>query len=167
MVWGDLFMQQIPYNRGAAVEYARKWAFQRNPRYYNFDSVGGDCTNFISQCIYAGCGVMNYTRDTGWYYSSQSNRAAGWSGVPYLYKFLTSNRGPGPYASPVPQALMEPGDVIQLGRNDGTWYHSLLVVENTGNDILVATHTYDAFGRTLSGYTRERTRFLHIEGCRK
>ena len=43
-------MQIIPYNRTAAVDYARKWALKRNPAYYNFDSVGGDCTNFASQC---------------------------------------------------------------------------------------------------------------------
>lgn len=160
-------MKFIPYNRQEAVDYARKWAFKRNPRYYNFDGVGGDCTNFISQCLYEGCCVMNYTKDIGWYYSSPTNRAAGWSGVPYLYRFLTTNRGAGPYASEVPPALIEPGDVIQLGHNDGTWYHSLLVIEKTGADILVSTHTYDAFGRPLSGYVRDRTRFLHIAGCRK
>lgn len=160
-------MKIIPYDRSAAVAYAREWAFSRNPRYYNFDSVGGDCTNFVSQCIYAGCGVMNYTKDTGWYYSGSTNRAAGWSGVPYLHKFLTANRGPGPFAAETPQAMMEPGDVVQLGRRDGVWYHSLLVVENTGEDLLVATHTFDAYGRALSSYIRDRTRFLHIEGCRK
>lgn len=160
-------MQLAPYNRDAAVAYAQKWAFKRNPRYYNFDSNGGDCTNFVSQCLYAGCGVMNYTRDTGWYYSNSNNRAAGWSGVPYLYRFLITNRGPGPYAVEVPQTLAESGDIIQLGRNDGIWYHSLIVVENTGFDLLVATHTYDAFRRPLSDYVRDHTRILHIEGCRK
>lgn len=160
-------MQIIPYDRAAAVAYARKWAFARNPRYFNFDSVGGDCTSFISQCVYAGCGVMNYIKDTGWYYNSPTDRAAGWSGVPYLHKFLTANRAAGPFASEAPRAMMEPGDVIQLGRNNGVWYHSLLVVENTGSEIFVATHTFDAFGRELSSYVRDQTRFLHIEGCRK
>lgn len=159
-------MRQMEYDREAAVEYARKWAFKRNPRYYNFDDVGGDCTNFISQCIYEGCGVMNYTRDTGWFYNRQNSRAAAWSGVPYLYRFLISNRAAGPYAAERSQGEMAPGDVIQLGRADGTWYHSLLVVE-TAPAVLVATHTYDAFGRPLSSYARDRTRFLHIEGYRQ
>ena len=26
------------YNRQKAIEYAKKWAFKRNPNYYNFDS---------------------------------------------------------------------------------------------------------------------------------
>ena len=78
---------QIPYDRSKAAAYAEKWAFSRNPRYISFDGMGGDCTSFVSQCLYAGTGVMNYTRDTGWYYNSASDRAAAWSGVPYLYRF--------------------------------------------------------------------------------
>ena len=61
------------YNRYAAKEYAKKWAFSRNPKYYNFDPIGGDCTNFISQCILAGSNTMNYTKNTGWYYINGNN----------------------------------------------------------------------------------------------
>ena len=60
---------QIPYDRSKAAAYAEKWAFSRNPRYISFDGMGGDCTSFVSQCLYAGTGVMNFTRDTGWYYN--------------------------------------------------------------------------------------------------
>ena len=63
-------MQEIPYNRDAAVAYARKWALGRNPAYYDFQDVGGDCTNFASQCIYAGARTMNFTSVFGWYYRS-------------------------------------------------------------------------------------------------
>ena len=55
------------YNRQKVYEYAKKWAYRRNPKYYNYDSVGGDCTNFASQCIFAGCGQMNYSKINGWY----------------------------------------------------------------------------------------------------
>ena len=55
------------YNREQAIDYAKKWAYKRNPRYYNYDPLGGDCTNFISQCVYAGSKVMNYNKVYGWY----------------------------------------------------------------------------------------------------
>ena len=55
----------MEYNRSAAVAYARKWAYARNPEYYDFSEIGGNCTNFASQCIYAGSGVMNYTPTYG------------------------------------------------------------------------------------------------------
>ena len=51
----------IPYDRFAGVSYAHRWAYERNPKYMNFDELGGDCTNFASQCLYAGAGVMNFT----------------------------------------------------------------------------------------------------------
>ena len=70
-----------PYNRQAAVAYAHRWAFGRNPAYSNFDGMGGDCTNFASQCLYAGTGIMNFTPTYGWYYLSLNDRAPAWTGV--------------------------------------------------------------------------------------
>ena len=43
----------IPYNRRSAVEYAHTWAYGRNPAYFDYQRLGGDCTNFASQCLYA------------------------------------------------------------------------------------------------------------------
>ena len=54
-----------PYDRAAAVVYAHRWAFKRNPAYYDYEEIGGDCTNYASQCLYAGSGIMNYTPDFG------------------------------------------------------------------------------------------------------
>lgn len=55
-------MRTIEYNRQNVKEYAKKWAYLRNPQYYNYNALGGDCTNFISQCIFAGAPYMNYSR---------------------------------------------------------------------------------------------------------
>ena len=68
------------YDRKAAVLYAHAWAYGRNPAFYDYEQVGGDCTNFASQCIYAGSGVMNYTPVTGWYYNSSTDRTPSWTG---------------------------------------------------------------------------------------
>lgn len=81
------------YDRHLAVSYAKKWAFARNPKYYNYDSIGGDCTNFISQCIYAGSNVMNYNKVNGWYYINGNNKSPSWTGVEFLYDFLINNTG--------------------------------------------------------------------------
>ena len=158
-------MREKNYNREAAVAYARKWAFGRNPKYYDFQEIGGDCTNFISQCIYAGAGVMNFTRDIGWYYISPNNRAAAWTGVKYLYQFLIGNRSVGPYAEEVPQEMAQFGDVIQLGNSSGQFYHSLMITA-LEPEILICTHTYDALDVPLSSYLYDQARFLHIKGVR-
>lgn len=157
-------MTTVPYRRDSAVEYAARWAFDRNPSFFSFDGMGGDCTNFISQCIYAGSGIMNYQKDVGWYFNNARDRSAVWSGVPFLYRFLTQNTSVGPFATVTVPEAMQLGDVIQLGTEDDRWYHSLLV---TGLDpILVTTHTYDAHLRPLSSYTFAQARYLHIEGVR-
>lgn len=159
-------MRETAYDREAAVQYARTWALGRNPRYYNFEKIGGDCTNFASQCLYAGAGVMNFTPVTGWYYRSVDDRAAAWTGVEYLHRFLTGNRSVGPYAKIVPQREVMPGDIVQLGTRSGQFYHSPIITA-TGPEILVAAHTYDALDRPLSSYTYEVARFLHIVGVRR
>ncbi len=158
-------MRETIYDRIAAVAYARRWALSRNPAFYDFQNIGGDCTNFASQCIYAGAKTMNYTPVFGWYYISLSDRAPAWSGVEFLYNFLTTNTSVGPYAREVSEAEIQPGDIIQLGRADGDFYHTLVVTEVTPQ-ILVAAHTNDALDRPLASYNYYTARFLHIDGVR-
>lgn len=156
------------YNRQKAVEYAEKWAFSRNPKFYDFTNLGGDCTNFISQCIYAGSGVMNFTPVYGWYFVSLNNRAPAWTGVKYLYNFLTTNKTKGPFARSVGVQDIMLGDIIQLGDSEGRFYHSLIVTDiidySSIDTIYISTHTFDAKNRALNSYLFDDIRFLHIEG---
>ena len=61
---------------------------------------------------------------------------------------------------------MEAGDIIQLGRATGDFYHSPVVVGIERGNILVAAHSYDAFDRPLSSYDFEQARGIHILGVR-
>lgn len=159
-------MREIPYNRAAAVAYARRWALGRNPAFYDFQNIGGDCTNFASQCIYAGARVMNYTPETGWFYRSVSDRTPSWTGVEFLYEFLVNNRSVGPFAHEVPENEAEPGDIVQLGSADGDFYHSPVIIAVVPT-ILVAAHTYDVLDKPLFSYNYDVARFIHIDGVRK
>ena len=158
------------YDRKKAVDYARKWALKRNPKYFNFSGLGGDCANFASQCLYAGGGVMNYKPLFGWYYNSASDRTPSWSGVQYLYNFLTGNDGPGPYASEIGLKDLHPGDIIQLSTYLPEYHHTLVVSE-TGEvpdyeNTLICAHTYDSLDRPLASYEIHKIRFLQIDGIR-
>lgn len=159
------------YDREKAVAYAHKWALKRNPDFFNFDGMGGDCTNFISQCLYAGCGVMNYTPIMGWYYISPKNRTAAWSGVEFFYHFITTNQEKGPYGSEQPLEMAEIGDIIQLSFDGVKYTHALLIVssgfEPTVSNILVNAHTYDVTLRPLNTYFYRSMRLIHIEGVRE
>ena len=154
------------YNRERAVEYARKYAFSQNPIFGNFRGIGGNCTNFVSQAIYAGSCVMNYTPTYGWYYISLDDRAPAWTGVDYFYNFITANSGVGPYGIDVGLDQTEVGDVIQLAKNEGGFYHTLLIVGFDGEDPLVAAQTDDAYARPLSTYSYDYARYIKILGVR-
>lgn len=158
-------LKDLPYQRDLALTYAKKWAFSRNPQYLDFEKLGGDCTNFASQCIYAGSGVMNYTPVMGWYYKTSYDRTPSWTGVQYLYNFLTGNKSVGPYAIPTDQSGVQPGDIVQLGNKRG-YYHSPVIVHIENGRIYVAAHSFDAYMRPLDTYLYEKARFLHIEGVR-
>lgn len=155
-----------PYLRERAVTYARKYAFGQNPIFGNFRGIGGNCTNFVSQSIYAGSCVMNYTPTFGWYYVSLDDRSPSWTGVDYFYNFITENTSVGPFGKEVSRNDIEIGDVIQLGNNTDGFYHTLLVVGFDGEDVLVAAQTDDAYARLLSTYTYDFSRFIKILGVR-
>lgn len=161
----------LPYNREAAVAYAHTWAYRRNPAYFDFSGIGGDCTNFASQCIYAGAGVMNFTPLYGWFYRTANDRTPSWTGVQYLYDFLTRNLGAGPFATEVSLSQLEPGDVVQLAIDrEDRYQHTPVVVRIDGEpsltNVLVAAHSNDVDYRPLSTYNIRKIRCLHIEGVR-
>lgn len=155
------------YQRDAAVAYAHEWAFGRNPAFYNYDAIGGDCTNFASQVLLAGGADMNYTPTFGWYYIDPNEKAPAWTGVEYLYRFLTAQDGRcGPRGAVVPLEEIEPGDIIQLSFDGEAFQHSPVVVAvgepATPENILVAAHTYDSDNRPLSTYPYMQLRPIHI-----
>ena len=166
-------MRETGYDRRAAVEYALKWAYSANPRYYYFDAIGGDCTNFISQCLYAGCGVMNYSRENGWYYINLNDRSPSWTGVVFLREFLLTNTGAGVYGEEAPLGELKRGDLVQLENGEGRFYHTLIISHIAAgfgaeaDRIFVCAHSTPARNRRLSSYPYNRAQGIHIIGARR
>lgn len=162
---------EIPYDRYSAVEYALKWAYSRNPEFFDFEGIGGDCTNFVSQCLFAGCGIMNYSGfENGWYYINPNDRSASWTGVQYLRRFLLTNTGTAVYGEDSPLENIEAGDVIQLKNSNGVLYHSVIVsyVKQpvSPQNIFICAHSNDARDRKLSTYNYAEAKGIHILGAR-
>ena len=164
-------MRITPYDRRAAVAYAHAWAYGRNPLFYNYEELGGDCTNFASQCVYAGSGIMNFTPTYGWYYIDANKKSPSWTGVPFFYNFMTRKEETvGPIGIEVPARLIRPGDVVQLSFDGKEWNHTPVVVRVLApvpERIFVAAHSYDADYRPLSSYDYHDIRFLHFTGIRR
>ena len=154
------------YDRGRAFTYAKRWAFSRNPLFTDYTGLGGNCTNFASQCALAASLQMNFTPTFGWYYRSDTDRAPAWTGVPFFYNFMTSNMAEGPFGRAATAEELEVGDFVQLGRSEEEYYHTLVVVGREGEDLLVAAQTDNAYARPLSTYNYDYARYLKILGVR-
>jgi hypothetical protein len=146
------------YNRVAAVEYAEQWWNNRNPKYFDYGKFGGDCTNFVSQCLLSG-GMKPVNGLFGWHYIGANNHSASWTGVEFLYDFLMKHNR----AKVVDFDNLAVGDIVQLAFNNLSFSHTLLVVEiGLNGEIFVSAHDNDAFSRPLSTYSYSAVRGLHI-----
>lgn len=162
-------METKKYDKKSAIDYAKKWAMARNPKYYNFDNLGGDCTSFVSQCLLAGSKKMNFNYETGWYYNNGYDKSPSWSGVKYLYNFLTKNKSYGPRGIDSSLNDIELGDIAQLSFDGNNFSHSLIIVnidftqQISLDNIYVAAHTYDVLNKKINDYDFKKIRFIHIQ----
>lgn len=139
------------YDREAAVRYAHKYWNSYNP---NFRGFSVDCTNYVSQVLYAGGIPMNYTgkTNTGWWYSGNGGKEDKWS---YSWAVAHSLRwylaaGKGIRVENVKSAgELSPGDVICYDWDgDGVWQHNTVVVgTNASGEPLVNAHTSNSQNR--------------------
>lgn len=114
--------------RQAAVAYAEKWCLSRNPKYKNYGDV--DCTNFVSQCIYAG----GYEKTTTW-----QPESVAWINVVAFYNFMTQKSNYGSYEYYGNANL---GDVIQfLPRNSTTYNHAVIITKSSGGNLYYCAHS--------------------------
>jgi len=137
------------YNRTAAVSYANTWKNGVNPNYWQETQ---DCTNFVSQAVYAGTNqVMSAPTDyyNNWYFDAYTKTGSfPWINVGGFYSFITSNssRGPVGYSSGSYLCYLSGGDAVVMQYTSGGWRHAVLVTSITGSchdytKIQVASHT--------------------------
>lgn len=165
--------RKTAYDRNKAVQYADMWWDKANPAYIEFEV---DCSNFISQCLFAGGAPMHYTgkRDSGWWYKGRYNGqelwSFSWSVANSMQRYLLSSRS-GLRAEEVPQAdMLELGDVISYDWDgNGRYQHSTIVTAKDANGMpLVNAHTTDSYHRywsykdSVAWTEHTKYRFLHI-----
>jgi len=114
---------QNSYNRSKAVEYADRYWKNYNPAYINFSKLGGDCTNYVSQCMRAGGAPDDYSGpiEQQWWYNLKTHRyTPSWTGVNQLYRYLIYNPQGGPKGIPIDDPnKIDLGDIIQYNFLDG------------------------------------------------
>lgn len=164
----------IRYRRDLAAAYADRWWNEGNPAYELFEV---NCTNYVSQCIFAGGAPMNYTgkRGSGWWYKGRSSGQEWWSyswAVSHaLTQYLAVARKAGLHAieKQAPEEL-QLGDVITYDWNgDGRFQHSTIVTafDSAGMPLVNANtvpsrHRYWDYRDSYAWTKGTRYRFFHI-----
>lgn len=172
------------YDAKKAVAYSYKWVDKtgiiRNPDYSDYSIYGGNCQNYVSQCLYAGGIPMDlkgdYEKQWKWY-SDHSNhhetawgRVPSWAGTEAFYVYCTTNTGSGLSAKATRYIYTaRPGDVMQYVVDD--WArHSVIVskviYDTDGNvvEILVNSNTTDHIDYPLTAYGYTDIRLIRING---
>jgi len=122
------------YNRERALLYAERYAFSQNPIFGDFRELGGNCTNFVSQCVSSGFGdEENVDPMTKKWFAGSGGGTSPWENCDYFWDYAVNNKGiGGQVLSSVSQ--MQGGDVLQLrsiGANDpDDFSHTLFMVDS-------------------------------------
>jgi hypothetical protein len=131
------------YNRERAVSYANTYWNSYNPAFRFFAT--DDCTNYISQCLYAGGFPMELSKDPGkgwWYRKGQPDKWSYSWAVAHSFHWYLSRK-----AQSVSQVEeLQLGDIICYDfEGDGRWNHSGIVTYKDENgQAYVNTHTINS-----------------------
>lgn len=126
-----LIQNIISYDPNKAIAYARQWAKSRNPNYHDYSGEGGDCANFVSQCLIAG----------GFSTSSCYGNYGQGGTIPYVPNLETCLVQKGWIKSySIPGRGVPAGGVITFDSGS----HTALIVQG-GQNPLIAGHTEDVW----------------------
>lgn len=173
------FYRVNSYERQEASKYALNYSLMPNETYRYFGlhgDGGGDCTNFISQCLKAGGSPFAYDSSPWWYRKNIANRnndtwSVSWAVAHSLYwtlKVRGQSRASGLKAVEVQNIEeLELGDLIQYENYKGLIYHSTIVTNFTnegGRRVpLISQHTYDARNISYIKPAAKKMHFMKIE----
>lgn len=165
------------YDRARAKTYIDTYWKNYNPAYPSFHHGGGDCTNFISQVLYAG-GVpweddgnpANHKKGTSWYCKPGATNKDSERRITFSWKIAAvfkahfvkrvEEHDIYSYAEAIPNinglsGEIFVGDVVQFCYSSGVPYHTLAVTgfnrdpEYHVKDIVLASHDVDSNTRSL------------------
>ena len=159
-----------PYDRAAAYDYLMAYCDERNPRWYAYDDVGGNCMNFGSQVLLAGGIPEDEKGDEEWYWDGQNDLDLSWINVGHFYDYCRDNEGYGLVAdTEAGYYTGEVGDVMIVGfagDHRHTTIISHVVEDEEGNvvDYLITCNTTNYKDFPVSAYYYTFHRLIKIFG---
>ena len=159
-----------PYDRAAAYDYLMAYCDERNPAWYAYDEVGGNCMNFGSQVLLAGGIPEDEKGDEEWYWDGQNDLDLSWINVGRFYDYCRKNEGFGLVAdTEAGYYTGEVGDVLIVGfagDHRHTTVISHVVKDESGDtvDYLISCNTTNYRDFPASAYYDTFHRLVKIFG---
>jgi len=164
---------QNKYNRVSAVNYAMKYALEPNKNYKFYQFIGGnggDCTNFVSQCLNAGGAPMDYNNIRPWWYHLGKSSIS-WAVANSLFWYLKTNQRLNRSAikglEVEDRNELQIGDLIFYENYKNVIFHSTIItsfIEVSGNlEPRVSQHSYNQLNETyIKSYDYKKAHFIKI-----
>lgn len=164
----------IEYNRKSAISYAMKYALEPNKNYdfYGFvNGNGGDCTNFVSQCLRAGGASMDYNSFRPWWYDGRGKASICWAVANSLFWYLKTNQRLNRNAIKGLEvedlSKIDIGDVVFYENYKNSIFHAAIItsfIEESGSrQPLISQHSYNQINETyIKSYDYKKAHFLKI-----
>lgn len=133
------------YNRSDAVRYATKYALVWNPSFRDFNNM--DCTNFVSQCLFAGGWPMMEWPLNWWSTDSESSKA--WASASLFGKYMQEYR----IAVECKREELAPGDILTNAKPGNDFNHFMFVTGIGGGskrDVFYSAHSYKKLNYSLA-----------------
>lgn len=173
------------WNKSSAVSYADTYALNPNTSWPNFENQGGDCTNFVSQCLnYGGIRMdTNYTDRNNWYMAKNIYNAWIW-GYPWtvahdFYEYFRTSSRTSSYryfinsydwqsatSRPVPpndNTSLNNGDIVSLDfTGDGRRDHNMIVTRQNTTDVYNSAYKGDLVNYRSTAGSHKKHIIWHV-----
>lgn len=163
-----------PYDRNAALQYAKTYYSNYNPNYPDW-SYWGDCANFVSQCLRAGGKGMKGTPGTessaqnfaNWFSvgtaASTVNVSSTWRGADAFMSYWKSNATSYKTFTSVSTSSWNYGyigDAVSFLNSNNRAVHTMIITGYNNPDFQLAGHTSDVLYASLRSKASNYSSFI-------
>ena len=128
------------YSPDGAAAYADTYWSNYNPAYSDYNSIGGDCANFVSQAIHAGGMPM----DEDWFWRSYGDRSSSWAYVPAQRSYFAAKGKL--IDNPSSSQILKGNPVWYYNSSSGRYSHAAICVgTNSAGTPIVDAHNNDRY----------------------
>lgn len=141
------------YNVSKAIAYADKYCINYNPSYNSYKGRGGDCANFVSQCLYAG----GFQQDSDWF-----KHSVAWINV---MRQIAHFKAYGNFLNAQNGNLIKGNPIYFDWNGDGVYDHATICVgRNNSGTAILDSHTRDLYHATWTNWSFRKAATIQLHG---